>query len=192
MVGVGGFDDMDFDALEAMQCMLERRKGGETGVKAVQLLEGDDVWIAQERGTLVEGSAEFRLITQRHSAGPDSAGRPQSGPRNQRSLAAVGERPRCLLHRVRRRNARHAAHAQRRHQGLQHRRAARRAGSGLKSILHATCAQRDLFGVPRREDRTDVSDSELTLSGRTLLADNWPAGGVLELPSSGKSKIGNT
>jgi hypothetical protein len=50
MVGVGGFDGMDFDALDAMQCMLERRKGGETGVKAVQLLEGDDVWAAAKEG----------------------------------------------------------------------------------------------------------------------------------------------
>jgi hypothetical protein len=50
MVGVGGFDGMDFDALEALQCMLERRKGGETGVKAVQLLEGDDVWDAGKAG----------------------------------------------------------------------------------------------------------------------------------------------
>ncbi|MGC1871168.1 MAG: hypothetical protein WA700_09440 [Acidobacteriaceae bacterium] len=50
MVGVGRFDGMDFDALDAMQCMLERRKGGETGVKAVQLLEGDDVWAARKAG----------------------------------------------------------------------------------------------------------------------------------------------
>jgi hypothetical protein len=50
MVGVGTLDGMDFDALEAMQCMLERRAGGETGVKAVQLLEGDDVWAAGESG----------------------------------------------------------------------------------------------------------------------------------------------
>jgi hypothetical protein len=50
MVGVGGFDGMDFDALEALQCMLERRKSGETGVKAVQLLEGDDVWAAGNAG----------------------------------------------------------------------------------------------------------------------------------------------
>src|SRR3984885_6726722 len=50
MVGVGRYDGMDFDALEAMQCMLERRKGGETGVKAVQLLEGDDVWAAGKAG----------------------------------------------------------------------------------------------------------------------------------------------
>ena len=44
MVGAGGSDAMDFHALEAMQCMLERRKGGEKGVKSVQLLEGDAVW----------------------------------------------------------------------------------------------------------------------------------------------------
>jgi hypothetical protein len=44
------YQGMEFDALEAMQCMLERRKGGETGVKAVQLLEGDDVWAAGESG----------------------------------------------------------------------------------------------------------------------------------------------
>lgn len=50
IVGVGRLDGMDFDALDAMQCMLERRKGGETGVKAVQLLEGDDVWAARKAG----------------------------------------------------------------------------------------------------------------------------------------------
>src|ERR1700733_13760406 len=50
MVGVGASDGTDFDALEALQCMLERRKGGETGVKAVQLLEGDDVWAAGNAG----------------------------------------------------------------------------------------------------------------------------------------------
>jgi hypothetical protein len=50
MVGAGGSDPMDYHALEAMQCMLERRKGGEKGVKNVQLLEGDDVWKAGEEG----------------------------------------------------------------------------------------------------------------------------------------------
>ena len=44
MVGDGGSDPMDYHALEAMQCMIERRKGGETGVKAVQMIEGDAVW----------------------------------------------------------------------------------------------------------------------------------------------------
>ncbi len=46
MVGVGGSDPMDYHALEAMQCMIERRKGGETGIKSVQLLEGEAAWNA--------------------------------------------------------------------------------------------------------------------------------------------------
>jgi len=50
MVGEGGSDAMDFHGLEAMQCMIERRKGGETGVKAVQMVEGEAVWKAGEEG----------------------------------------------------------------------------------------------------------------------------------------------
>jgi len=50
MVGTGGSDAMDYHALEAMQCMLERRKGGESGVKSVQLIEGEAVWKAGEEG----------------------------------------------------------------------------------------------------------------------------------------------
>lgn len=50
MVGVGGSDPMDYHALEAMQCMVERRKGGETGVKSVQLIDGDAVWKAGDEG----------------------------------------------------------------------------------------------------------------------------------------------
>jgi hypothetical protein len=46
MVGVGGSDPMDFHALEGLQCMVERRRGGETGVRAVQMVEGDAVWKA--------------------------------------------------------------------------------------------------------------------------------------------------
>ncbi len=50
MVGEGGSDAMDFHAIEALQCMVERRRGGETGVKAVQLIEGDAVWKAGDEG----------------------------------------------------------------------------------------------------------------------------------------------
>jgi hypothetical protein len=46
MVGVGGSDPMDYHALEAMQCMIERRKGGETGIKSVQLIDGEAAWKA--------------------------------------------------------------------------------------------------------------------------------------------------
>jgi hypothetical protein len=50
MVGEGGSDPMDYHALEAMQCMIERRKGGETGVRAVEMMEGDAVWKAADAG----------------------------------------------------------------------------------------------------------------------------------------------
>jgi hypothetical protein len=50
MVGVGSSDPMDFHALECMQCMLERRRNGETGVRAVQLIEGPAVWQAGQDG----------------------------------------------------------------------------------------------------------------------------------------------
>ena len=50
MVGIGGSDAMDYHALEAMQCMIERRKGGETGVKAVEMIEGGAVWKAADAG----------------------------------------------------------------------------------------------------------------------------------------------
>jgi hypothetical protein len=50
MIGVGCSDAMDYHALEAMQCMVERRRGGETGVRRVQLIEGDTVWRAGDEG----------------------------------------------------------------------------------------------------------------------------------------------
>ena len=50
MVGYGGADVMDFHGLEALQCMVERRRGGETGVRAVQMIEGDAVWQAGDAG----------------------------------------------------------------------------------------------------------------------------------------------
>jgi len=37
-------DAYGFHALEMVQCLAERRKGGETGVRAVQCVTGDDVW----------------------------------------------------------------------------------------------------------------------------------------------------
>ncbi len=39
-----------FHALEVLQCLLERRPGGETGVKSVQTLSGDEVWKAGDDG----------------------------------------------------------------------------------------------------------------------------------------------
>src|SRR6266487_2111763 len=43
-VAMGSVDSYDFHALEVIQCMAERRRGGETGVVALQALRGDPVW----------------------------------------------------------------------------------------------------------------------------------------------------
>ncbi|MFN7921429.1 MAG: hypothetical protein U0Q16_15105 [Bryobacteraceae bacterium] len=40
----GGMEAYGFHAFEMMQCLVERRKGGETGIAAVQCFEGADVW----------------------------------------------------------------------------------------------------------------------------------------------------
>lgn len=39
-----------FHALEVLQCMMERRAGGESGVKSIQFIEGDAVWKAGDEG----------------------------------------------------------------------------------------------------------------------------------------------
>ena len=45
-----GLDSYGFHGLEALQCMVERRYGAETGIAAVQCLEGEEVWRAGEDG----------------------------------------------------------------------------------------------------------------------------------------------
>jgi hypothetical protein len=51
MVGGGWTSDGGiFHNLETLQCFVERRAGGETGIRAVQQLEGDAVWRAAAEG----------------------------------------------------------------------------------------------------------------------------------------------
>jgi hypothetical protein len=49
-VAYGPLDAYGFHALEVVQCLAERRKGRETGVKQVRCLEGDAVWQASKDG----------------------------------------------------------------------------------------------------------------------------------------------
>jgi hypothetical protein len=45
-IGYGPMEGYGFHALEGMQCLLERRVGGETGVKSVQAFTGKAMWDA--------------------------------------------------------------------------------------------------------------------------------------------------
>ena len=49
-IGYGGLDAYAFHALEVLQCMLERRKGGETGVSSVTYVAGPAVYEAAKEG----------------------------------------------------------------------------------------------------------------------------------------------
>ncbi len=92
MVGVGSSDPMDYHALEAMQCMVERRRGGETGVKSVQLIEGDAVWRAGD-----EGRWSKRLLEAALSRSDQPLGKTTIDSRPQ-DLVASGALPALVPH----------------------------------------------------------------------------------------------
>ncbi|MFH1568980.1 MAG: hypothetical protein ABIL09_13370, partial [Gemmatimonadota bacterium] len=49
-VGYGDGEAYGYHTIETLQCMVERRVGGETGVASVQCLVGDEVWRSRDRG----------------------------------------------------------------------------------------------------------------------------------------------
>jgi hypothetical protein len=49
-LGYGPYEGYGFHALEGLQAMVERRKGGEVGVRAVQNLPARDMWKALDAG----------------------------------------------------------------------------------------------------------------------------------------------
>ena len=61
-VAIGGIDSYDFHALEMIQCMAERRRGGETGVASVQALRRESVWKAMQSGSWEQGGWDPRLF----------------------------------------------------------------------------------------------------------------------------------
>jgi hypothetical protein len=69
-IGYGPIEGYGFHALEMLQSMVERRKGGETGVKSVQCLQGEAMWKALDAG---RWSAELfdaaRKLIERHAPG---------------------------------------------------------------------------------------------------------------------------
>ena len=61
-VGFSGLDIYGFHTLEVLQCMVERRAGGESGVKAVTCLEGEAVWAAAAQGAWWQELAEAACV----------------------------------------------------------------------------------------------------------------------------------
>lgn len=49
VIGHGPLESYGYHVLEGMQSLVERRRGAETGVKAVQCLQGDALWDAWDR-----------------------------------------------------------------------------------------------------------------------------------------------
>ncbi len=69
----GGVDSYDFHGLETVQCMVERRRGGETGVKWIQAYRGDKFWDAMRDGVWPKPLMEAALCRS-HTLTPARAG----------------------------------------------------------------------------------------------------------------------
>lgn len=61
-VAEGPVDIYDFHALEAMQCLAERRRGGETGVVSMHALKGDAVWNLLDSSSSSAGTCDLKLF----------------------------------------------------------------------------------------------------------------------------------
>ena len=134
VAGYGPIEVYGFHALETLQVMVERRKGGESGVKAVTCLTGKDVWKAGDDGTVELGPA-------RGGPGPQRDGQPRRHPQQRRQherLQLPADARHGLPHRVPRRHARHGAAAQRPRSRLHLR------GQGRGEAKPASC----LFHLP--------------------------------------------
>lgn len=70
-ISYGSIEAYGFHALETMQCMVERRRGGETGVVSVQCLEGDEVWRARDRGDWPGDLADTAIALCEHKSTDD-------------------------------------------------------------------------------------------------------------------------
>src|SRR5262249_49540660 len=69
-VGYGPLEGYGFHALEALQCLVERRRGGEVGVRRVQCLQGEDMWRAMARGEFSQELLEAAMaLVRTHAQG---------------------------------------------------------------------------------------------------------------------------
>ena len=61
-IWAGGIDGGDIHVMEALQCIVERRRGGETGVRSVEALRGERFWQALEAGSWEAGGWDRQLL----------------------------------------------------------------------------------------------------------------------------------
>ena len=82
----GGVDSYDFHGLETIQCMVERRAGGEIGVKWVQAYRGENFWKAYQDGIWPHDLMDAALCRS-HTLTPARAGFNSAWSRNASALS---------------------------------------------------------------------------------------------------------
>ncbi len=156
----GPLEVYGFHGLEALQVMMERRKGGETGVKAVTCLVGKEVWKAGDAGRWSWDLAGRRLEPQRDG---QPRRRPPERRQHERSGDAAGAGHR-VPRRVPRRLARHGADAQRPRPGFLLRWTHQGRGqAGVVSLRAAAAAGGEVFRRPGVQHRKDAGDGQIAL-----------------------------
>ena len=99
VVGVapGGVDGYDIHCLESIQCMVERRKGGETGVVSLHALRGEAVFEAMALGSWDAGGWDSELfeacLCRSHSLTPPREGFNHILPQAEEIPALLNEQP---------------------------------------------------------------------------------------------------
>jgi hypothetical protein len=78
-IAYGGVEVYGFHALELYQSYIERRRGGERGVKAVRFLEGPALWKAFDEGEISQAALDAAFAAVPKSGEPDMRQDKQAG-----------------------------------------------------------------------------------------------------------------